>query len=75
MSHRSTHYWLWFLLFGVIAGLLYYNSHRGLDAGFSEPFAEPDGRVLRPSIRMVDNIFEVELTFALAGPATTGWHP
>jgi hypothetical protein len=32
MSHRSTHYWLWFLLFGVIAGLLYYNSHRGLDA-------------------------------------------
>ena len=32
VSHRSTHYWLWFLLFGVLARLLYYNTHRGLDA-------------------------------------------
>lgn len=31
MSHRSTHYWLWFLLFGVIGGLIYYNSHKNLD--------------------------------------------
>ena len=31
MSHRSTHYWLWFLLFGVIGALLYYNGHKTLD--------------------------------------------
>jgi len=24
MSHRNAHYWLWFLVFGVIAGLLSY---------------------------------------------------
>lgn len=32
MSHRSTHYWLWFLLFGLIGGLLYYNANRKLDS-------------------------------------------
>lgn len=26
MTHRQTHYWLWFLLFGIIGGLLYYNN-------------------------------------------------
>lgn len=31
MSHRSTHYWLWFLLFGLIGGLLYYNANNKLD--------------------------------------------
>ncbi|MFI5273511.1 MAG: hypothetical protein ACHQ4H_10815 [Ktedonobacterales bacterium] len=31
MSHRGTHYWLWFLLFGVIGGLLYYSSHKTID--------------------------------------------
>ena len=31
---------------------------RGLDPGFGEPLGEPDRRVLRPAIRMVDNIFE-----------------
>jgi hypothetical protein len=31
MSHRNTHYWLWFLLFGIIGALLYYNSHKNLD--------------------------------------------
>lgn len=32
LSHRYTHYWLWFLLFGLVGGLLYYNKHKGLDA-------------------------------------------
>lgn len=32
MSHRSTHYWLWFLLFGLIGGLLYYNANNSLDS-------------------------------------------
>lgn len=32
MSHRSTHYWLWFLLFGLIGGLLYYNANNRLDS-------------------------------------------
>lgn len=32
MSHRSTHYWLWFLLFGLIGGLLYYNQKTKLDS-------------------------------------------
>lgn len=32
MSHRSTHYWLWFLLFGLIGGLLYYNTNNKLDS-------------------------------------------
>ena len=32
MSHRSTHYWLWFLLFGLIGGLLYYNANNKLDS-------------------------------------------
>ena len=31
MSHRSTHYWLWFLLFGVIGGLLNFFKYKGLD--------------------------------------------
>jgi hypothetical protein len=26
-SHRNAHYWLWFLVFGVIAGLLNYKAH------------------------------------------------
>ncbi|HKV85447.1 MAG TPA: hypothetical protein VJN88_12885 [Ktedonobacterales bacterium] len=32
MSHRYTHYWLWFLLFGLIGGLLYYHQHSKLDS-------------------------------------------
>lgn len=32
MSHRNTHYWLWFLLFGLIGGLLYYNTNHKLDS-------------------------------------------
>jgi hypothetical protein len=32
MSHRSTHYWLWFLLFGLIGGLLYYSANNKLDS-------------------------------------------
>ncbi|HLZ21296.1 MAG TPA: hypothetical protein VKQ30_04150 [Ktedonobacterales bacterium] len=32
MSHRNTHYWLWFLLFGLIGGLLYYNANNKLDS-------------------------------------------
>jgi len=31
MSHRSTHYWLWFVLFGVIAGGLTYLKAHQLD--------------------------------------------
>jgi peptidoglycan/LPS O-acetylase OafA/YrhL len=26
MSHRNAHYWLWFLIFGVVAGILSYKS-------------------------------------------------
>jgi hypothetical protein len=43
-------------------------SDRGLDSGLSETFGEPDRRVLRPSIRMVDNIFKIHDAFLLAGP-------
>jgi len=32
MPHRSTHYWLWFLFFGVIAGAITYSQHRMLDS-------------------------------------------
>ena len=32
MQHRSTHYWLWFLFFGVIAGAITYSQHRMLDS-------------------------------------------
>jgi hypothetical protein len=32
MSHRNTHYWLWFLLFGLIGGFLYYRAHNTLDS-------------------------------------------
>ena len=32
MSHRSTHYWLWFLFFGVIAGAITYSQHHMLDS-------------------------------------------
>jgi membrane-anchored protein YejM (alkaline phosphatase superfamily) len=32
MSHRSAHYWLWFLLFGVIAGGLTYLKAHHLDS-------------------------------------------
>ena len=33
MTHRSTHYWLWFLLFGIIGALVFYNNskHHTLD--------------------------------------------
>ena len=32
MPHRSTHYWLWFLFFGVIAGAITYTQHHMLDS-------------------------------------------
>jgi hypothetical protein len=32
MSHRNAHYWLWFLVFGVISGLLYYKDHHTLSS-------------------------------------------
>lgn len=35
MSHRSTHYWLWFLLFGVIGALLYYSNNKNTIDGES----------------------------------------
>lgn len=35
MTHRSTHYWLWFLLFGIIGGLLYYSTHKNTIDGES----------------------------------------
>jgi hypothetical protein len=41
---------------------------RGLDACLDKPLAEPDRRILRSSIRMVDNIFEIQYTLLLAGP-------
>lgn len=28
VSHRSSHYWLWFLLFGIIGALVYYNNSK-----------------------------------------------
>ncbi|HEV2405835.1 MAG TPA: hypothetical protein VGR88_10290 [Ktedonobacterales bacterium] len=28
MSHRYTHYWLWFLLFGLVGGLIYYHANK-----------------------------------------------
>jgi hypothetical protein len=31
MSHRNTHYWLWFLLFGVVAGLATFTHTHTLD--------------------------------------------
>jgi hypothetical protein len=39
-----------------------------LDAGFGKAFGEPDRGESRSPIRMVDNIFEIEDTFLLAGP-------
>jgi len=38
---------------------------RGLDPGLREALAEPDRRVLRSSIRVVDNIFQIENAFLL----------
>lgn len=38
-------------------------SDRGLDACLGEPLAEPDGRILRTPICMVDNIVQIEHTF------------
>lgn len=35
MKHRNTHYWLWFLLFGIIGGLLYYSTHKNTIDGES----------------------------------------
>src|SRR5271165_3849706 len=32
MSHRSAHYWLWFLVFGVVAGLLSYKQNSSLSS-------------------------------------------
>jgi len=32
MSHRNAHYWLWFLVFGVVAGLLYYKDNKTLSS-------------------------------------------
>nr|pir hypothetical protein c - Mycobacterium bovis insertion sequence IS987 [Mycobacterium tuberculosis variant bovis] len=43
-------------------------SDRRLDACLGEPLAEPDRCVLRSPIRMVDNVFQVEYAFLLAGP-------
>jgi hypothetical protein len=40
----------------------------GLDTGFGEAFGEPDRRVLGTPICMVDNIFQVDSSFLLAGP-------
>ena len=30
MKHRNTHYFLWFIFFGLISGLIYYVNHRGM---------------------------------------------
>ena len=56
------------------AGYLEENNVR-FDASFivggqivGEPLAEPDRRVLRSPICMVDNIFQIEYTLLLAGP-------
>lgn len=43
-------------------------THRGLDARFGQAFGEPDRGVLRSPICMVDNSFQIEYTFLLAGP-------
>lgn len=32
MSHRNAHYWLWFLVFGVVAGLLSYKDTKTLSS-------------------------------------------
>jgi hypothetical protein len=32
MSHRNAHYWLWFLVFGVVAGLLSYKDTKALSS-------------------------------------------
>ncbi len=32
MSHRNAHYWLWFLIFGVVAGLLSYKQNHALSS-------------------------------------------
>ena len=32
MSHRNAHYWLWFLVFGVVAALLSYKDTKGLSS-------------------------------------------
>lgn len=29
MRHRDTHYFLWFIFFGLLSGLIYYVNHRG----------------------------------------------
>jgi hypothetical protein len=29
VKHRNTHYFLWFIFFGVISGLIYYVNHHG----------------------------------------------
>lgn len=29
MRHRDTHYFLWFIFFGVLSGAIYYVNHRG----------------------------------------------
>lgn len=29
VKHRDTHYFLWFIFFGLISGLIYYVNHRG----------------------------------------------
>ncbi|MDT5254956.1 MAG: hypothetical protein QOD10_36 [Mycobacterium sp.] len=42
--------------------------NRGLYTRLGEAFAEPDRDVLRPSISMVDNIFQIENTFLLTRP-------
>lgn len=43
------------------------HSDRGLNACLGEPLAEPDGRVLRTPVCMVDNIFQIEHTFLFGG--------
>ncbi|HEU5346189.1 MAG TPA: hypothetical protein VFU60_17710 [Ktedonobacterales bacterium] len=33
MKHRNTHYFLWFIFFGVVSGLIYYvNHHQTIDS-------------------------------------------
>ncbi|MEO7001139.1 MAG: hypothetical protein ABI068_05025 [Ktedonobacterales bacterium] len=27
MKHRNTHYWLWFIFFGIVAGVIYFLNH------------------------------------------------
>ena len=52
---------------GVVVGAAA-RADQWLDAGFGEAFSEPDRGVLRSSISMVDNIFQIEDAVLLTGP-------